>query len=82
LRITRYPSINENQFFGCVAAFVDSGVLSTQHSFDFNQVSTGVGVGLRYDLGFAPLRADIAVPIQRRTGDASIQVYLSIGQSF
>jgi hypothetical protein len=24
LRITRYPSINETQFFGCVAAFVDS----------------------------------------------------------
>ena len=65
-----------------VAAFVDAGVLSTEHSFDFNQVSTGVGVGLRYDLGFAPLRADIAVPIQRRTGDASVQVYLSIGQSF
>ena len=65
-----------------VAVFVDSGVLSTQHSFDFSQVSTGVGIGLRYDLGFAPLRADIAVPLQRRTGDSSVQVYLSIGQSF
>ncbi|MGZ3312608.1 MAG: autotransporter assembly complex protein TamA [Caulobacteraceae bacterium] len=65
-----------------VAMFVDSGVLSTQHSFDFNQVSTGVGVGLRYDLGFAPLRADIAMPLNRRTGDASVQIYLSIGQSF
>jgi translocation and assembly module TamA len=65
-----------------VVAFVDSGVLSTQHSFDFSQVSTGVGLGLRYDLGFAPLRADIAVPLERRTGDSSIQVYLSIGQSF
>ena len=65
-----------------VAMFVDSGVLSTDHSFDFNAVQTGVGVGLRYDLGFAPLRADIAVPLQRRTGDASVQVYLSIGQSF
>lgn len=65
-----------------VAAFVDSGALSTLHSFDFAHAETGVGVGLRYDLGFAPLRADIAVPIDRRTGDASIQVYLSIGQSF
>jgi translocation and assembly module TamA len=65
-----------------VAVFVDSGTLSTEHSFDFAHASTGVGVGLRYDLGFAPLRADIAVPIDRRTGDSSIQVYLSIGQSF
>lgn len=24
MRITRYPNINESQFFGCVAAFVDS----------------------------------------------------------
>ncbi|HEY4031465.1 MAG TPA: autotransporter assembly complex family protein [Caulobacteraceae bacterium] len=65
-----------------VAMFVDSGVLSTEHSFDFKQVSTGVGVGLRYDLGFAPLRADIAVPVARHTGDSSVQIYLSIGQSF
>lgn len=65
-----------------VVAFVDSGVLGAAHTFDLSQVSTGVGLGLRYDLGFAPLRADIAVPLQRRAGDASIQVYLSIGQSF
>jgi translocation and assembly module TamA len=65
-----------------MAMFVDSGVLSTEHSFDFNAAQTGVGVGLRYDLGFAPLRADIAVPLQRRTGDSSVQIYLSIGQSF
>ena len=67
--------------FGMVL-FVDSGTLSTQHTFDFSKVSTGVGVGLRYDLGFAPLRADIAVPLQRRNGDSGIQIYLSIGQSF
>jgi translocation and assembly module TamA len=65
-----------------VAVFVDSGVLSTDHSFDFNEVQTGVGIGLRYDLGFAPLRADVAFPLQRHTGDASVQIYLSIGQSF
>jgi translocation and assembly module TamA len=67
--------------FGMVL-FVDSGTLSTQHSFDFANAETGVGMGLRYDLGFAPLRADIAVPLERHTGDSSIQVYLSIGQSF
>jgi translocation and assembly module TamA len=65
-----------------VVAFVDSGVLGSQQTFDLSAVSTGVGLGLRYDLGFAPLRADIAFPLQKRPGDAGIQIYLSIGQSF
>jgi translocation and assembly module TamA len=65
-----------------VVAFVDAGALGSTQTFDLHTASTGVGVGLRYDLGFAPLRADIAVPLNRRTGDASVQVYLSIGQSF
>jgi translocation and assembly module TamA len=67
--------------FGMVA-FVDSGVLGSRQTFDLNTVSTGVGLGLRYDLGFAPFRADIAFPLERRTGDSSVQIYLSIGQSF
>jgi translocation and assembly module TamA len=67
--------------FGAVA-FVDSGVLGSRQTFDLQTVSTGVGFGLRYDLGFAPFRADIAFPLERRSGDASVQIYLSIGQSF
>jgi translocation and assembly module TamA len=62
--------------------FVDSGVLGTTQTFNLKAASSGAGFGLRYDLGFAPLRADIAFPLDRRTGDASVQVYLSIGQSF
>jgi translocation and assembly module TamA len=42
----------------------------------------GVGIGLRYNLGLAPLRIDLAVPLNRRDGDAPIQLYLSAGQSF
>jgi translocation and assembly module TamA len=65
-----------------VAAFVDSGVLGTRENFDLSSVETGYGFGLRYDLGFAPLRADVAFPIETRRGDAPFQIYLSIGQSF
>ncbi len=65
-----------------VVAFVDSGVLGTRQSFDLSTVSTGVGFGVRYNLGFAPFRFDFAIPVQRRTNDAPFQIYLSIGQSF
>jgi translocation and assembly module TamA len=65
-----------------VAAFVDSGVLGTRQSFDLSTVETGVGLGVRYNLGFAPFRVDFAVPLEKRPGDAAFQIYLSIGQSF
>jgi outer membrane translocation and assembly module TamA len=42
----------------------------------------GAGVGLRYYTGFGPLRADIAVPLNKEEGDADFQVYISIGQAF
>jgi translocation and assembly module TamA len=63
-------------------AFADVGGVSTSEAPDFSNVSTGVGFGVRYNLGFGPLRADLAVPLTRREGDPSYQIYLSIGQSF
>jgi translocation and assembly module TamA len=65
-----------------LAAFVDSGVLGVHNTFDLSAVETGVGFGVRYNLGFAPFRIDIAVPLEKRSNDAAVQVYLSIGQSF
>ena len=62
--------------------FVDVGGVTDTETPDFSNVSAGVGVGVRYDLGFGPIRADIAVPLNKRTGDPSYQIYLSIGQSF
>jgi translocation and assembly module TamA len=40
------------------------------------------GIGLRYYTPVGPLRLDLATPIRRRTPDAPIQVYISIGQAF
>lgn len=62
--------------------FVDAGILGERATFDFTDPSVGVGVGARYDLGFAPIRVDVAVPVNKRTGDPTFQIYLSIGQSF
>ncbi len=64
------------------AAFLDAGSLGETFVPAFNHVSVGAGVGVRYDLGFGPIRLDLATPINRQHGDPIIQLYLSIGQSF
>ena len=65
-----------------VVGFVDAGSVGMDASPSFDNFSVGAGIGLRYNLGFAPLRVDVATPIDPRKGDPPIQLYLSIGQSF
>lgn len=64
--------------------FMDSGVVGSQAIPSFTHIASSFGVGLRYNLGFAPLRADFAFPLNRLSAASQppIQVYLSIGQSF
>ncbi len=63
-------------------AFIDAGAVGKQASPDLTHPDIGIGLGVRYNLGFGPIRVDIATPLVKRTGDAPIQLYLSIGQSF
>ena len=63
-------------------AFVDAGAIGFQETPNFNNLRYGAGVGVRYKLPFGPIRADIAVPLDRRDGDADFQIYVSIGQAF
>ncbi|MGO4687779.1 autotransporter assembly complex protein TamA [Brevundimonas sp. 2YAF1] len=63
-------------------AFVDSGAVGFLATPNFNNMRYGAGVGVRYKLPFGPVRADIAVPLDRREGDANFQLYISIGQAF
>ncbi len=65
-----------------VVAFVDAGSVGSSPAPDFRSGSIGAGVGVRYDLGFGPLRLDLATPLNPRQGDAAVEVYISIGQSF
>ena len=62
--------------------FVDAGSIGTTSTPDFSDIRYSVGAGLRYDLPFGPIRADIAVPLDRRDTDPEFQVYISIGQAF
>lgn len=70
-----------NSRWGAVL-FVDAGTVGPHQYFDFKSASIGAGIGVRYNLGFAPLRLDIGFPVNPRTGDAPVQLYFSIGQSF
>ncbi|CAN5478049.1 autotransporter assembly complex family protein [soil metagenome] len=62
--------------------FVDAGAVGVDKWPNGDDFGVGVGLGVRYDLGFGPIRADIAVPISKREGDSPFQIYISIGQSF
>jgi translocation and assembly module TamA len=62
--------------------FVDAGTVGTHPYFDLHSPSVGAGVGVRYNLGFAPLRADIGFPLNPQKGDGAFQIYISIGQAF
>ncbi|WP_332659519.1 autotransporter assembly complex protein TamA [Brevundimonas sp.] len=63
-------------------AFIDAGAVGFQETPNFNNLRYGAGVGVRYMLPFGPIRADIAVPLDKREGDADFQLYVSIGQAF
>jgi len=63
-------------------AFLDAGAIGFQETPDLENLRYGAGVGVRYKLPFGPIRADIALPLDRRDGDADFQIYVSIGQAF
>jgi translocation and assembly module TamA len=70
------------------ATFVDAGNVSRTLDPISGDLKIGVGVGLRYYTALGPLRLDVAVPLERRSGpgvvspDEAFQVYLGLGQAF
>lgn len=74
---------DDNVFNGNLGlvGFVDGG-----NAFDdwgaASDMKWGAGFGLRYDLGFAPLRADFAIPLDPGPDDPDFALYVSLGQSF
>lgn len=62
--------------------FIDAGTVSREQASGLDDVRYGAGVGVRYYTSFAPLRADVAIPLNPRAGDADFQIYISIGQAF
>lgn len=64
--------------------FTDGGYAFESNAPSWNsELLWGAGVGFRYFTTVAPLRLDIAWPLQRREGiDEAFQLYISLGQAF
>jgi translocation and assembly module TamA len=66
-----------------VVAFVDAGTVSRSPVLaDSETPRIGAGLGVRYYTSVGPIRLDAGVPVNRRSGDAAFQVYVSLGQAF
>jgi translocation and assembly module TamA len=65
-----------------VVAFVDAGQVYESQTPKFSDMRYGVGIGGRFYTNFGPLRADIAMPLNRQKGESRFAVYVSIGQAF
>jgi translocation and assembly module TamA len=64
-------------------AFLDGGMVYSQATDNiFQDLLWGAGAGLRYFTPLGPVRLDAAVPLDRRPGDSSWHLYISLGQSF
>lgn len=67
-----------------IAPFVEAGEAYEERTpRPGTDIRWGAGLGLRYFTPIGPVRADVAVPVNRRAGvDDAYQVYLSLGQAF
>jgi translocation and assembly module TamA len=67
-----------------LVAFLDGGTAFAASVPDFDEtIRWGAGVGVRYFTVVGPLRADVGVPLDPRSGiDRNYQLYVSIGQAF
>lgn len=64
------------------AIFADAGQVDSGSRPFAGRLRAGAGAGVRYYTSFAPIRADIAVPLDRRSGDDAFEVYIGLGQAF
>jgi translocation and assembly module TamA len=65
-----------------IVPFIDAGQVYQSQMPKFSDIRYGVGIGGRLYTNFGPLRADIAMPLNRRKGESKFAVYVSIGQAF
>ncbi|MEA3046389.1 MAG: translocation and assembly module TamA, partial [Sphingomonadales bacterium] len=47
-----------------------------------DNLQLGAGLGVRDHTRFGPIRVDVGTPLNPRSGDPRIAVYVSLGQAF
>ena len=66
-----------------VVGFADAGYVAEDTIPSFTEdLRLGVGAGLRYNTGLGPIRLDVAMPLNRRSGDPTVGFYVGLGQAF
>ncbi|HEX8466563.1 MAG TPA: BamA/TamA family outer membrane protein [Allosphingosinicella sp.] len=65
-----------------VVPFIDGGNISTSPLPKFDNLRFGAGIGVRYHTRFGPIRVDVGTPLNPRSGDSRVAVYVSLGQAF
>ncbi|MCR6671683.1 autotransporter assembly complex family protein [Devosia ginsengisoli] len=65
-----------------VVGFVDGGYVAADVFPALTDLRVGAGVGVRYYTGLGPIRADFAIPLNKRPGDPDYALYVGIGQAF
>ena len=62
--------------------FIDAGAVDETSTPRLRDLKIGVGIGLRYDTNFGPIRIDVGTPLNPSPGDSRIGVYVALGQAF
>lgn len=65
-----------------IVPFIDAGNIYTSSLPDISSLRFGVGIGVRYHTNFGPIRVDVGTPLNPRSGDSRVAVYVSLGQAF
>jgi len=64
-----------------LALFTDGGnAFLSNGEFDFFDIRTTAGVGIRYNTFFGPLRLDYGIVLDRRTGENFGEIHFAVGQ--
>jgi translocation and assembly module TamA len=62
--------------------FLDAGNIYTSPLPRLDDLRVGAGLGVRYHTRFGPIRVDLGTPLNPRSGDDRVAVYVSLGQAF